>query len=124
MADLACPWKGDFDLTPDGDLATVDGNDMVEQAVVRRLMTATKGYVWHPEYGAGLPERIGRVAVARNIRSVVLSQIGLEATVSRVPLPTVTVTASAAGLFAIAITYTSAVTGKPVEISLEVPGSA
>ncbi len=124
MADIGCLWKGDFDLTPDGDLAMVDGNDMVEQHIVRRLLTAVKGYVWHPEYGAGLPERIGRVAVARNIRSLVLSQINLEATVSPLPLPTVAVTTPSAGLFVIAIGYTSAVTGKPVEISLEVPGSA
>lgn len=124
MADIACPWKGDFDLTPDGDLAMADGGDMVEQAIVRRLMTAVNGYVWHPEYGAGLPQRIGRVAQARNIRSLVLAQIRLEATVSALPLPTVAVTTPSAGLFAIAIAYTSAVTGKSVEISLQVPGSA
>lgn len=124
VADFACPWKGDLGLTPSGDLAMVDGNDLVEQHIVRRLLTSVGGMLFHPEYGGGLPQRIGRVAAARNIRSLVLSQINLEATVAPVPLPTVTVIQNAPGLFVIGIVYTSAITGKPVEISLEVPGSA
>ncbi len=123
MADIGVPWKGDFDLTPSGDLVMADGNDMVEQLIIRRLMTATQGYIFHPPYGAGLPQRIGLVALARNIRSIVLSQINLEATVAPVPLPTVTVQDQGQGLFVINIGYTSAVTGKAVEMRLEVPSS-
>lgn len=123
MADISCAWGDDFALTPDGDLLLVDGDDMVQQLIVRRLFTAVNGYVFHSGYGAGLPQRIGRPATARNIRSIVLAQMALEPTVVRTPLPTVTVTQQPSGLFVVAITYTSAVTSKPVEISLEIPGN-
>ena len=123
MADLYCDWQGDLVLTPSGDLMLADGNQMVEQHIIRRLLTAVRAYVWAPGYGAGLPQRIGRVARARDIRSIVLSQIALEQTVAAVPVPAVTVNEDETvfGLFNIAITYTNAATGQAVSLQFEVP---
>ena len=125
MADASLEWGGDFSLTADGDLALVEGAEETRQSIVRRLFTAVKGYVWAPEYGAGLIHRIGRPAQARVIAAIVRTQIALEATVAALPLPVITVTEvdSNPGMFVIAITYTDAVTGAAVAISLEVPGS-
>ena len=91
MADAALDWQGDLSLTASGDLAMVDGNDLVEQRIIRRLLTAIRGYTWHLDYGAGLPQRIGRVATAKNIQALVQANMKLEVTVATVPVPAVTV---------------------------------
>ena len=126
MADADLLWKGDLALTDGGDILLVDGAEETRQRIMRRLFTATRAYVWHPAYGAGLPERIGRVAKARNIQALVRGQIAMEATVARNPVPVITVSeaATSPGLFLIDIRYTDAVTGAAIAISLEVPGQA
>ena len=70
-----------------------------------------------------MPQRIGRVARARDIRSVVVAQIALERTVAAVPIPTVTVNddETVFGLFNVAIDYTDAATGQAVSLQFEVP---
>lgn len=125
MADLSLEWGGDLELTADGDLMLVDGSDETRQSIIRRLLTASGAYIWAPEYGAGLPGRIGRIARESVIAAIVRAQIALEATVASVPVPKTTVTPSAAnpGLFAIDIKYTDAVTGAAIAVSLETPGS-
>lgn len=123
MADLDLQWKGDLTVSPDGDLLMSDGDDMVRQHIERRLFTAVQGYIWHNEYGAGLPDRIGRVARARDIQSLVASHIALEVTVAPTPVPVVTVNEdeTTMGLFNIGIIYTDAATGTSVSLNFEVP---
>ncbi len=125
MPDLSCQWQGDFDLTPDGDLVTVDGITLDNDHIERRLLTAVSGYTFHQDYGAGLPQRIGLTALERGIKAIVRQQIYLEATVARIPAPVITVQfkADAAGLCSIRIDYTNAVSNTTASIALEVPGS-
>lgn len=125
MADLSLEWGADLELTADGDLKLVNGSDETRQSIIRRLLTNTGSYIWAPEYGAGLPARIGRVAREGVIAAIVRSQIALEATVASLPVPKTTVTASDAnpGLFGIDIRYTDAVTGAAIAVSLEVPSN-
>jgi phage baseplate assembly protein W len=125
MADISLEWNADFALTADGDLMLVDGSDETRQSIIRRLLTNAGSYIWATEYGASLPARIGRVAREKTIAAIVRAQIALEATVASVPVPKTTVTASTAtaGLFAIDIQYTDAVTGAAIAVSLETPGS-
>lgn len=125
MADISLEWGEDFQLTADGDLSLVDGSDETRQSIVRRLFTNAGAYIWAPEYGAGLPEKIGRVARESTIAAIVRAQIALEATVASIPVPRTNVTASAVnpGLFVIDIAYTDAVTGAAIAVSLETPGS-
>ena len=126
MPDLDVDFQDDFTLTPDGDLAMVDGVDLDNQHIERRLLTAVQGYLWHPDYGAGLPQRIGRTALDRGIQAIVRQQIYLEATVARIPAPVITVDfrADGNGLCAIEIDYTNAVSGTTESIALEVPTAA
>ena len=125
MADLDLNWRGDFDLTPAGDLLLADGPDLTQQRILRRLFTARSAYIWHLGYGAGLPQRIGRVARESVIASIVRSQIALEKSVAAIPPPTIKVSAAPSnpGLFVIAIAYSDAVTGEAISIQLEVPGT-
>lgn len=125
MPDFDVDFGGDFGLDATGDLAMVDGVDLDNQHIERRLLTAVQGYFFHPDYGAGLPQRIGRTALDRGIKAIVRQQIYLEATVARIPAPVISVsfTADTNGLCAIQIDYTNAVSGTQEAIALEVPTS-
>jgi hypothetical protein len=120
MADLYLEWQGDFQVDPTGDLFMIDGDVEVRQRLERRLFTAVQGYVWHPEYGAGLPQKIGDPWTVESIRSVVATQLGLEASVAPNPPAQLTVQASPndPGLIGISIKYWDAATG--VSVSFEI----
>lgn len=125
MTDLNLEWGADLTQTPAGDLSLVDGPAETRQHIIRRLLSAVNGYIWHQGYGLGLPQRVGRVARTSVIRALVRAQIYREATVARLPLPVVTVDYidTTPGLYVIAIRYTDAITGVAQKIQLEVPGS-
>jgi hypothetical protein len=125
MADLSLEWKGDFSQTPSGDLVLSEGVDQTRQRVIRRLLTAVRAYIWHQEYGGGLPERIGRVALPQNIEAICRAQIALEQSVAKTPIPVITVTepTSNLGLFVISISYVDAATGEAVALQFEVPNN-
>ena len=118
MADLALEWGDDFQIDSTGDLWVVDGDDEVRQRLERRLFTAVQGYVWHPEYGAGLPQKIGSVLSVSQIQSIVASQLALEASVAPSPPAQLTVTAQPGGVVSIGIVYWDAATGVPVSFSI------
>jgi phage baseplate assembly protein W len=119
MADAWCEWNTDFQVSASGGLLLADGDDLARQRIVRRLCTAVQGYVWHPEYGAGLPQRIGRPGVVSTIKAIVVAQMTLEAAVAHNPPPVVAVTQDAnnRGAFVIAINYVSAANGEPITLS-------
>lgn len=122
MSDLWLDWGGDFIASADGDLLLAADVDEANQAIVRRLFTAVKGYVFHPEYGAGLLQKIGTPGNATAIQAIVSSQIVLEASVAPSPPPVTTVTEASTnpGLFVISINYTTAKTGEPTSLSFTV----
>jgi phage baseplate assembly protein W len=120
MADLWLEWTEDFQADATGDLLIADGDDEVRQRLERRLFTAVKGYVFHPEYGAGLPQKIGSVLSVSDINSIVVSQLALEASVATNPPAQITVSASPnePGSIGIAIKYSDAVTGDTVSFTI------
>ena len=118
MSDLAQSWGSDLSYAPTGDLAIVSGLNWGQQRVIRRLLTAPGTYIWHPNYGAGLPQKIGSVATDIAIEAIVLSQMLLEDAVSQTPPPTVAVSRPALGVVQIDIGYTDAHTGSPTMLSL------
>jgi hypothetical protein len=122
MADLSLEWQDDFAVDATGDLLVVDGDNEVRQRLERRLFTAVQGYIWHPEYGAGLPQKVGSVLSVPEIQAIVASQLALEASVAPNPPPQLSVTASPnnPGLVHIAISYFDAVSGVSVSFSLTV----
>lgn len=122
MADLSLNWKGDFDVSPTGDILLADGDQLAQQRIQRRLFTQVKGYIYHLPYGAGMPQKIGGTMRLTQIRALVVSQVGQETSVSQSPPPSVTVVydKNNTGLYIVTISYTSVVTGKTVSFQLQV----
>jgi hypothetical protein len=120
MADISLEWTGDFQPDSTGDLMVVDGDDEVRQRLERRLFTSVSGYVWHPSYGAGLPQKIGSVLSVSEINSIVSSQLALEASVAPSPPAQLTVSASPndPSLITISILYWDAKTGVSVSFTI------
>jgi phage baseplate assembly protein W len=120
MTDIALEWKDDFAPDASGDLRTVDGDDEVRQRLERRLFTAVQGYVWHPDYGAGLPQKIGTTLSVEAIRAVCASQLALEASVAPYPPAVLTVAANPnqPNMITIGIKYYDAATGVSVSFTI------
>lgn len=109
----------DIGVTPSGDIAVVGNHDRTVQRVIRRLLTSPtsasgSGYAWQPTYGAGLPLKVGQENISSDsVRAVVLSQLLMESTVARVPIPSVKVAqAIGSGTITLDVTYTD-ISGSP-----------
>jgi len=126
MADLDLDWGSDLSFTAGGDLALADNDDLTRQRIQRRLFTAVRGYLWHLEYGAGLPQKIGHSGTTTVIQSLIRANIALEASVAPYPLPQVTVTqdTSNPGLWVILIVYFDATLGEQVTLSFDTTGQS
>ena len=122
MADLDLEWNGDFFLTPAGDVSLVDGDDQVRQRIERRLFTSVRGYLWHLEYGAGLPQKVGQNWSPWQISAIVRGQMQLEQSVAQSPPPVVTVWTDPTiqGGMIIKIEYTDAPSGRQIGLTITV----
>lgn len=111
--DIQHLYGDDVAVSATGDLAVVGGEDRTQLRIIRRLLTSStvKGnsaYPWEPDYGAGLGERIGETLDLRLIAAIVMSQVILEPSVAKVPIPGIVVTALNGGSGAqIDIAYTT-----------------
>jgi hypothetical protein len=106
LADFYHYWSSDLAQGPTGGIALAVRADRTSQRIIRRLLTNPGGgeYPWQPEYGAGLPARIGRTLDLPNLRAVITGQIALEPSVARQPPPHITLTPFLGGV-AIDIRY-------------------
>jgi hypothetical protein len=130
--DLFQWWKSDLVIMPSGDLLGCPGiagvNNPVpstptvegEQRVLRRLMTPPGSYIWHSEYGAGLPSYVGSVATPKEIGSLIRGQMLLEASVAADPLPTVTIQGTPTGALNTYISYADAKVGRIVTLGFDI----
>lgn len=119
MASLYHVWGEDLVLSANGGLLLVDGSEAVRQRVIRRLLTNSRDLLFHLDYGAGLPAKVGETTRVANLEAVVRSQILREAGVAQDPPPEVVVTEIFAGAI-VNVTYTDAATGAPVPIGFTV----
>lgn len=123
MADIS-HWVGnDLEVAPNGDLLTVDGHNYGTQRIIRRLVTVAGTYLWHLDYGAGLPKRVGDKLLTDILATLITSQIYLEAQVARDPAPIITVEQLLNGVN-VKIVYTDAVTSKPLTLAFDVNANA
>jgi len=118
MSALSHTIGADLDLSSAGGVAVVTGADQTQQALLRRLCTNAGAYIWQPDYGAGLPARVGSVMDEAGIRALVLEQMQSEAGVDQTQTITVTVTNPKTGAYLLAISYTDATTGTVQELTL------
>ena len=112
----------DFVLSSTNDLLLCNGSDRTTQRIIRRLITNPLSYIWHTDYGAGIPLYIGQPVSDYNfdnIKTTITSQIFLEKSVSQNPQPQIFLQSIQFGLFC-QINYTFQPTGKPIVLSFGV----
>ena len=130
MADLFHYYGYDIVLTPAGDLQTVDGTVLGQQRVLRRLLTnaqvtlpdgeqVSADYIFHTDYGAGVPVRVGQVSSPDDINSLITGQMLLEDAVAQIPAPVVS-TSPITGGVDVDIQYVDAPTQQQVALSFGV----
>lgn len=122
MPDIAHTFGADLQLSPTGDLALVDGTPLGQQRVLHRLFTNPGDYIWHLQYGAGLPRFIGQPANGVRMQAVIRAQMYREAVVSRNPAPTINVNIQPTGVVTVGILYADAPTGQQQVLNFNVSG--
>lgn len=119
MTDIYHYLGSDIGLSSTGDLLAVDGTEEGKQRVLRRLLTNSGDYIWHPEYGAGLPQMIGDNVDIDKITAIIDGQMRLEAVVSQSPAPIIDVSPTSTGVFC-SIQYNDAISTQAVSLSFNV----
>ncbi|PHV13716.1 phage tail protein [Janthinobacterium sp. BJB303] len=131
MSDLNHYFGGDLSQSSTGDLLKVDGTEEGVQRLLRRLLTNPAlidadgntlipgDYIFHPDYGAGLPRMIGDTVDIPKIKGRIQGQMFLEACVARSPAPVITVTEILGGV-SVDIRYNDALTGAPAALAFDV----
>ncbi|WP_425219760.1 phage tail protein [Ralstonia solanacearum] len=110
---------GDLSNTSNGDFALANGDQRTQQRIMRRLVTNPGDYIFHPAYGAGLPQFIGQTLDVAAVRGLIRSQVKMEDGVAQSPEPQVDVAAIPGGV-SVHIVYTSAITSRPVSLTFSV----
>lgn len=130
VIDLAQFFGNDLSVSPTGDIAPASGVVRGQQRILRRLLTNPQGtapdgsatqadYIWHPDYGAGLAQWIGKTLDVAKITAVIRGQILMEDSVAKKPEPVITVTPISTGLSCY-IKYTDAQSNTPQSLSFNV----
>jgi hypothetical protein len=110
----------DLTASNTGDLQPVGGLTRGQQRVLRRLLTNPGDYIFHPDYGAGLPKYVGQPLDAARMTALIRGQILLEDAVAKTPAPGITVApipVSGGGGVFVRIQYTDAASGQSASLS-------
>ena len=120
LADLFQYWSNDLQQGPTGDLAAAFRADRTSQRIIRRLLTNPGGgdYPWEPNYGAGLPAKIGDTLDLGYLTALVIGQMALEPSVARDPPPQVTITAIQGGVSISVLYWDPSGQGVPLSFNL------
>ena len=120
MSDVRHQFGGDLAVGPTGDLASVDGAELGQQRVLRRLLTNPGDYLWALDYGAGLGQFVGQPADALRIEARIRGQMFREQAVARQPEPVVDVAFDATGTVYVHVRYADAQTGSTQMLSFPI----
>jgi hypothetical protein len=124
MAAIYHVWGEDLQVSVGGDLETASQITESDQAVLRRLLTNPGEYIFHPEYGAGLPRFVGAdLSGGRysEIEAIVIGQMQLEDSVAQEPPPVASFQAAPSdGILYCKIGYTWSQTGQRRTLSFSV----
>lgn len=119
MEDLYHYFGDDLSDSATGDLQSVSGITRGQQRILRRLLTNPGDYIWHPDYGAGLPRYVGQVLDEAKLKALIRGQVLLEESVAKTPEPTVTLQEITDGI-SVSIAYTDAPSGERQLLSFNV----
>ncbi|MGZ5029015.1 MAG: hypothetical protein ACXWAT_00940 [Methylobacter sp.] len=130
LNDLYHYFGSDLAGSATADLQTVNGSTRGQQRILRRLLTNPRevlpsgevlppDYIFHPEYGAGLPRKVGDVFDRAKITALIRSQILLEESVAKSPEPQITINEIHNGITC-TISYVDAISNAPAVLSFNV----
>lgn len=91
--DISFNFGADLIVSQNGDLLLAGKSDLLKQRIIERMLTNPGTYIWHPNYGAGLPRYIGQtlsLAKLQEIEALIIEQIYLEDAVSKSNIPNIT----------------------------------
>src|ERR1700720_807880 len=108
------------DLAVDGtgDLSLGSGTIIGQQRILRRLLTPLQAYIWHLDYGAGLPGVVGTTMKDLAIKALITSQMFNEQIVTQDPPPNIIITHIPNGI-SVRIQYVDNTTGQTIPISFD-----
>ncbi len=119
MNDLSHFIGGDIATSGTADINVATDLTASQQRVLRRLLTNPGDYIWHPDYGAGLPAEVGKLADERRIKGLIMANIFKESVVLQTPPPIITVTMLLGGV-SVRIQYADAQTGQIATLAFDV----
>ena len=120
LCDIGHDFGGDVRLSPTGDLLRVTGNVRSAERVYRRLLTNPGDYIWHPDYGAGLPQKVGGLVDVAEIRALIRRQMMREASVQQTPTPPAIVATAIPNCVSVQISYVALPDRQPTALSFSV----
>lgn len=107
---------GDLLLDKNGSLAVASGATETRQKVLRRLYAVAGDYLWHQDYGAGLPRMVGDPMRAELTQGVIRAQISRESGVDTTAPVGVTVSERPDGTVNCMVSYVDAMTQDTQEL--------
>ena len=108
MTDASLVWSGDLSVSSTGDISVVDGPDLTQQRVLRRLLTNKNDYIWQPTYGGGLGQYVGQPENELVIEGTIRKQMFSEAAIASQPEPIVSTDYYTDGSVIVSITFVDA----------------
>lgn len=118
LSDVAHFWGSDVILSASGDLGRAQRAERSKQRVLRRLLTNPGDYVFHPDYGAGLPAKVGGLINVAEVKALIRAQMRQEASVAQSPAPQIVVDGIDAGV-SVAISYVALPDRQPVALAFD-----
>jgi phage baseplate assembly protein W len=119
LHDLDQTVGSDLSASSTGDLLIAKRIQRSQQRLLRRLLTNPGDYLFHPDYGAGLPRYVGQTIDIARIRALIRAQVRLETAIAQHPAPQISVKPLMNGI-AVAIHYADAASSEPVSLSFNV----
>lgn len=120
MADLALQFGGDLEISQTGDLAVVESSLLVQQRVMRRLLTNPGEYIWQINYGAGLGQFVGQTGNPNLVSGLIRKQLQLESRVAKDPAPSITTSITDGKTLTVSIGYVESETNEISQLSFSI----
>lgn len=120
MIDVTHYIGDDLQVSSTGDLALADTTTSGQQKVLRRLLTGLTDYIWHQDYGSGLPTVVGSTMDANAIKALIQASLALESDVVLADPPAAIIITPITNGVAIQIMYVDADTGLTVPLAFDV----
>ena|ERR1700733_1460877 len=117
MSDCFHTMGSDLQFGSNGDLQTVTSVQESQQRILRRLLTNQGDYIWQPNYGAGIGSWIGQPIDEVAMKSTIVTQMFLEASVVQDPRPQVDFIANVGGTISAGIRYVESDSNQPTTLS-------